>query len=386
MLSSGSCILGVPSCSTRFIDSTCSRGQIPCGDQVVLIIEVDDQQTMSKGTSIARTKRVTAQQVADRAGVSISAVSRAFTPGASVSASTLKKVMSTAQELGYQPNVLARSLMTGRTKLIGLASNNFDNPAFMEIFNLFTRTLQDHGLRPLLANLSGSSDPENAVAMLRQYNVDAVIVASSTVSRAFIDGCLAASIPLVHAFGKEAPHSTVHVVGADNEQGGKLAAETLLRLGYERVAFLGGPRTASSTIDRLKGFKAVLNARAKTPVVEVFASTFSHEQGRQMMLPLLAKASFDAVFCGDDILAMGALDACKEAGVSVPRDFGILGFNDIAMASWAAYNLSTIRQPIADIIVTAVGQAIKLVADDQLQSTPKRFACEVVLRGTLRKA
>ena len=110
--------------------------------------------------------------------------------------------MKAAAALGYQPNVMARSLMTGRTELVGLASNNFDNPAFMEIFDLFTRRLQDRGLRPLLVNLSGNSDPEMAVAMLRQYNVDGVIVASSTISPAFISGCIAANIPLVHAFGK----------------------------------------------------------------------------------------------------------------------------------------------------------------------------------------
>ncbi len=333
----------------------------------------------------ARGKRITAQQVADHAGVSISAVSRVFTPGASASASTRDKVEKAAAALGYQPNVMARSLMTGRTELIGLVSNNFDNPAFMEIFDLFTRTLQDHGLRPLLANLSGNSDPENAVAMLRQYNVDAVIVASSTVSQAFIDGCLAADIPLVHAFGKPSGNSAIHVVCADNVQGGKLAAETLLQLGYGKIAFLGGPRSASSTVDRLKGFKAGLKASAKAPVAEVFASSYSHEQGRQMMLPLLADANMDAVFCGDDILAMGALDACKEIGKSVPGDIGILGFNDIAMASWATYDLSTIRQPIAEIIISAVGQAIKLVAEHQFDSKAQCYACEAVLRGTLRK-
>ncbi len=347
---------------------------------------MDGDPAVTTGTSFAKTRRVTAQQVADKAGVSMSAVSRAFTPGASVSTATLKKVMTAAQKLGYQPNVLARSLMTGRTKLIGLVSNNFDNPAFMEIFDLFTRTLQDHGLRPLLANLSGSSDPENAVTMLRQYNVDAVIVASSTVSQAFIDGCLAVDIPLVHAFGKPSGNSAIHVVGADNVQGGKLAAETLLRLGYRKFAFLGGPRTASSTIDRLNGFKAGLKARAMTTVAEVFANSYSHEQGQQMMLPLLANASIDAVFCGDDILAMGALDASKQVGKSVPGDIGILGFNDIAMASWAAYDLSTIRQPIAEIIVTAVEQAIRLVANHQLEPQPQHFACEVVLRGSLRKS
>lgn len=342
--------------------------------------------TVSVETRLAKSKRVTAQQVADRAGVSISAVSRAFTPGASVSAATLKKVMSAAQKLGYQPNVLARSLMTGRTELIGLVSNNFDNPAFMEIFDLFTRTLQDNGLRPLLANLSGNSDPDMAVAMLRQYNVDAAIIASSTVSRDFVEGCLAANIPLVHAFGKPGIPSAIHVVGADNIQGGTLAAETLLHLGYRKVAFLGGPATASSTIDRLKGFRAGLKAAHLKPVSEIFAGSYSHEQGRQMMLQLMANVEVDAVFCGDDILAMGALDGCKEAGKIVPRDIGILGFNDIAMASWAAYDLSTVRQPIAKIIVTAVEQAIKLVSDHQLEPKPQQFACQAVLRGTLRKA
>ncbi len=338
-----------------------------------------------KANSIPKGRRVTAQQVADRAGVSISAVSRAFTPGASISASTLARVMKATNALGYQPNVMARSLMTGRTALIGLVSNNFDNPAFMEIFDLFTRKLQDHGLRPLLANLSGNSNPEHAVAMLRQYNVDAAIIASSTVSPTFVDGCLAARIPLVHAFGKPSGTSTIHVAGADNVQGGKLAAETLLQLRYERVAFLGGPPTASSTVDRLKGFRAGLKTAGKAPVIEVFANSYCHEDGRRLMLQLLNGSNVDAVFCGDDILAIGALDACKEAGKSAPHDIGILGFNDIAMASWAAYDLSTIRQPIADIIITAVEQAIRLVEDPEIRPVPQRFACETVLRRTLRR-
>lgn len=332
-----------------------------------------------------KARSVTARQVADRAGVSISAVSRAFTVGASVAPATQRKILKAAEVLGYQPNVMARSLMTGRTELIGLVSNNFDNPAFMEIFDLFTRRLQDHGLRPLLANLSGSSDPIKAIAMLRQYNVDGVIVASSTVSPAFIEGCLAAQIPLVHAFGKNSSTLSNHVVGADNVQGGKLAAQILLDYGYRKVAFLGGPRSASSTTDRLMGFRAGLKEKNITPVIEVFAENYSHEDGRHMMQQLPTGSKIEVVFCGDDILAMGALDACKESGKSVPSDIGILGFNDIAMASWAAYDLSTIRQPIAEIIVAAVELSIKLVSDQQLPPQAKLFPCEPALRGTLRR-
>jgi DNA-binding LacI/PurR family transcriptional regulator len=371
---------------TWLVDRTRPREHFLREDSVILSFKVDGETAVTTEPSSSKSKRITAQHVAESAGVSISAVSRAFTPGASVSATTLKKVMSAAQKLGYQPNVLAQSLMTGRTKLIGLVSNNFDNPAFMEIFDLFTRMLQDNGLRPLLANLSGNAEPEKAVAMLRQYSVDAAIIASSTVSEDFIAGCLAANIPLVHAFGKPHAPSAVHIVGADNKQGGQLAAETLQDLGYAKIAFLGGPDTASSTIDRLMGFRAGLKRRGMAPVAEVFANSYSHEQGRQLMLSLLENTSIEAVFCGDDILAMGALDACKEASKSVPGEIGILGFNDIAMASWAAYDLSTIRQPIAQIIVCAVGQAIKLVSDKGLVAKPQSFTCEAVLRGTLRKA
>ncbi len=330
-----------------------------------------------------RGKGVTARQVAERAGVSISAVSRAFTTGASVSAKTLHEVMKAAHELGYQPNVMARSLMTGRTELIGLVSNNFDNPAFMEIFDLFTRKLQDQGLRPLLVNLSGNTDADQAVAMLRQYNVEGVIVASSTVSPGFIEGCRAAGIPLVHAFGKASPD--MHVVSADNFQGGKLAAQTLTEHGYRHIAFLGGPRLASSTIDRLKGFRAGLKKAGLKPAGEFFASRYAHAEGRSTILQILADRHVDAVFCGDDILAIGAMDACVESGRKIPDDIGILGFNDIAMASWAAYSLSTIRQPIAQIIVAAVDLVIQLLADSPLQPAPKRFACETVLRNTLRQ-
>ncbi len=315
----------------------------------------------------------------------MSAVSRTFTMGASVAPATRTRILKAAEALGFQPNVLARSLMTGRTELIGLVSNNFDNPAFMEIFDLFTRRLQDHGLRPLLANLSGNSDPQKAIAMLRQYNVDGVIVASSTVSQEFIKGCLAAHIPLVHAFGKNSGKHLTHIVGADNVLGGKLAAKVLLDHGYRNIAFLGGPRQASSTTDRLRGFRAELKKNGLSTVIELFADNYSHADGRQMMQQLLTNSKIEAVFCGDDILAIGALDACKEHGRSVPGDIGILGFNDIAMAAWAAYNLSTIRQPIAEIIVAAVELSIKLVTDQQRTPQAKLFACEAVLRGTLRQ-
>jgi DNA-binding LacI/PurR family transcriptional regulator len=328
--------------------------------------------------------RVTAREVAKLAGVSISAVSRVFTKGASVSATTRSKVLDATRSLGYRPNLLARSLMTRRTELIGLISNNFDNPAFMQIFDLFTRRLQQQGLRPLLVNLSDGLPPNGALGMLLQYSVDGVIVASSPLHREFAEACVAAHLPVVQAFGRPAGKIAINAVGADNAQGGRLAADLLCERGYRQIAYLGGPRAAPSTEDRVNGFRGQLLANGLHPVAEVYGHSFSYDVGNTLMRQLIRNGNVDAVFCGDDILAMGAIDACREAGISVPSDIGIVGFDDMPMASWAAYNLTTVRQPIGDIIVTAV-ELILSIVDKPTRSTQTRlFACEGIVRGTLR--
>ena len=339
---------------------------------------------MTTKSSRPPVRRLTAREVANRAGVSVSAVSRTFTTGASVAPATRERVLLAARELGYRPNLMAQSLMTGRTKLIGLVSNNFDNPAFMEIFDLFTRRLQGRGLRPLLANLSAATETASALDMLLQYNVDGVIVASSNLPDAFIAACQAGRLPLVHAFGRTPSSQGVAVAGIENIAGGRLAAAALVERRYKRIAFLGGPASATSTLDRLAGLTKALRKHDLAPVQAVFGNAYSHEAGRVMMHDLLRRGGFDAVFCGDDILALGALDACVEAGLKVPDELGIMGFNDIAMAAWPSYRLTTIRQPIGDIINAAVDMITAMVERGTSTVPSRRFSCALVERGTLR--
>jgi DNA-binding LacI/PurR family transcriptional regulator len=337
----------------------------------------------SKRTAPAADRRVTAKEVAELAGVSISAVSRAFTAGASVSTLTREKVMAATQSLGYQPNALARSLMTGRTELIALISNAFDNPLFMEIFDLFTRRLQQRGRRPLLANLSGGARTDVALEMLLKYSVDGVIVASSTLPAGFTEECAAAGMPVVQAFGRVGSSASGNIVGCDNLQGGRLAGEMLRQRGYKNVAFLGGPQQANSSEDRLQGLRDSLALGGLAPSAIVFGHSYCHEAGYTLMKQLLRNGGIDAVFCGDDVLAMGAMDACRDAGVQVPRDIGLIGFNNMAMAAWPAYNLTTIHQPVADIIITAV-ELLFADIDGSTQSDARLFECSVIERGTLR--
>lgn len=326
----------------------------------------------------------TLKDVAQRAGVSRSAVSRTFTNGASVSARMRRRVEKAAAELGYSPNALASSLTTGRTKLIGLVSNNFHNPIFLEVFDLFTRGLQDADLRPLLVNLSGETDPAQSVRMLRQYSVDGVIVASSTLPPGFAVAFRDAGIPVINPFGRVAGTPQVHVVGIDNIEVGRTAARSLAARGYRRLAFIGGPESATSTQDRLRGFLDALSSRPEITVTQSFAEAYSFEAGRREMLRLIEAGPAEAYFGGDDVLSIGALSAFRDAGLRVPEDVGIIGVNDMQIAGWQNIDLTTIRQPIPQIVTSSIELMQSMLKDRNRPPETRIFGCEIIERGTLR--
>ena len=327
---------------------------------------------------------ITLKEVAERAGVSRSAVSRTFTEGASVSERTRRKVEKAADELGYHPNALASSLTTGRTKLIGLISNNFHNPIFLEVFDLFTRGLQDRGLRPLLVNLTDETDPANSVRLLRQYSVDGVIVASSTLPPGFAKAFRDAGMPVVHSFGRFASAPDVHVVGIDNIECGRMAARTLIARAYDRVGFLGGPENATSTQDRFAGFMEVMRAHPEIETTCSFADNYSFDAGRVEMAKLLMDAPAQAYFCGDDVLSIGALSAIRSVRLRVPEDIGIVGLNDMEMARWENIDLTTIRQPIREIIDSSIELVVSMLDDPRRYPEARLFSCKLIERSTLR--
>ncbi len=327
---------------------------------------------------------ITLKDVAARAGVSRAAVSRTFTDGASVSAKTRAKVEIAAAELGYSPNMLARSLTTRKTQLVGLVSNNFRNPVFLQIFDLFTRGLQHQGLRPLLVNLSDETDPARSVRLLRQYSVDGVIVASSHLPDGFARAFRDAGVPVVHAFGRATQAPDVHVVGIDNVQAGEMAAHTMIARGYRHIGFLGGPEHASTTQDRLAGFMAAAATHTGVKVAASFAGAYSFEAGRTEMRRLVQGSRAEAYFCGDDLLSIGALSAAHDAGLVVPRDLGIIGVNDMEMAGWANINLTTIHQPFEAIVRSSIDLIVATFADPGRLPEARIYPCRIVERGTLR--
>ena len=328
----------------------------------------------------------TLKDVAELAGVSRSAVSRTFTQGTSVSIKMRRKVEKAAQKLGYSPNALASSLTTGRTKLIGLVSNNFHNPIFLEVFDLFTKTLQDRGLRPLIVNLSDETEPAESLKMLKQYSVDAVVVASSTLPPSFAKAFHDAGLPVVHTFGRLATSPYVHVVGIDNVECGRMAARTLIDRGYQDIGYIGGPAEATSAQDRHRGFMEEvahhkgINARAR------YSSGYSFEAGRQSMMEQLKNKPAEAYFCADDVLSIGALSAIHDYGLKPAKDIGIIGLNDMEMSRWESFSLTTIRQPIKQIITASVDIVEDMLAKPEKYPEARIFPCSLIERKTLRKS
>ncbi|MEL7184359.1 MAG: substrate-binding domain-containing protein, partial [Pseudomonadota bacterium] len=155
--------------------------------------------------------------------------------------------------------------------------------------------------------------------------------------------------------------------------------------GYRKLAFLGGPESASSTQDRLAGFLEGLEMSPVTGVTTSFASAYAFDAGRAEMQRLLAEGlRAQAYFCGDDVLSIGALSALQDAGLAVPGDVGVIGLNDMEMAGWNNINLTTIHQPIPAIIEAAIELAIATIETPDRLPEARLFPCRVVERGTLR--
>ncbi len=175
------------------------------------------------------------------------------------------------------------------------------------------------------------------------------------------------------------------IVGIDNVDCGRMAARELVRRGYRSVAFMGGPENATSTQDRLAGFDEEMARHSEVAFSCSFAADYTFDAGRAEMLRLLTRERAEAYFCGDDVLSIGALSAISDAGLSVPDDIGIIGLNDMEMARWENINLTTIHQPIAEIINASIDKIVSALDDPDRKPEAHLFPCRIVDRGTLRR-
>ena len=319
------------------------------------------------------TRKITSQDVARRAGVSQSAVSRVFTPGASFSEKTAAKVRRAAGELGYRPNVLARSLITGRSRIIGLVVAYLENYFYPEALEKLSNALQAEGYH-LLVFLAAQTagDIEDIAQEILDYQVDGIVVASVALSSQLATRCREAGIPVV-LFNRSQDGPPLPTVTSDNFSGGREIARFLVAGGHRRIGYIAGWEGASTQRDREAGFRAALREAGIEPCArEVGNYQFARAQeaARRMFA---GPDRPDAVFVANDHMAFATMDVLRfELGLRIPHDVAVVGFDDVPPAAWPAYDLTTVRQEASAMVEETVKM---LRANIEDPDTPPRSVC-----------
>ena len=326
----------------------------------------------------------TSREVADLAGVSRSAVSRVFTPGASVSPKMAERVRKAADTLGYRPNALARSLITGNSRMIGLVVAYLDNFFYPEAIQILSRLLQDRGYHALMFMASNSADSiDGVVKEILGYQVDGLILASVSMSSDLAAQCRDAGKPVV-LFNRTQPGPNITSVTSNNFEGGKQVAQALIETGHRRIAYVAGWEGASTQQDREAGFRAGLAQAGLEPCARAVGN-FETEAARQAARDLFGGPDRpDAVFVANDHMAFAVMDVLRfELGLKVPRDVSVVGFDDVPMASWPSYDLTTVRQPTNRISAQTVDILLAQIKDPTTPQSRMELEGQLIHRGSL---
>lgn len=330
--------------------------------------------------------KVTSAEVAARAGVSQSAVSRVFTPGASASAKTVEKVKVAAKELGYRPNVLARAMVSGKSRIIGLVVAYLDNHFYPVALELLSNELQKQGYHVLIFTASNSAeDVDNLVQELMDYQVDGIIAASVSMSSTLADRARMADIPVV-LFNRGLDGSGMSAVTSANIDGGRKVAQFLVAGGHERIAHISGWQGSSTGQDRAVGFRLGLEAAGQTVLAEIdglYSREAASEAARTLMNSVTPP---DAIFVGNDHMAFAVMDTLRfELGLSIPDDVSVVGYDDVPMAAWASYSLTTVRQPVNKMVETTIQTLLLQINDPTRAAQKTEISGPLIARGSARQ-
>ncbi|MCB2111054.1 MAG: LacI family DNA-binding transcriptional regulator [Defluviimonas sp.] len=325
---------------------------------------------------------VSAKDVAELAGVSRTAVSRSFTPGASVSAETRAKVQVAAEQLGYHVNHLARGLLRAETGLVALIAAEIDTPYRSALLAALSGRLQQAGKVALLINTDRSDD--SVARALRQaisYRTDAAVVLSGMPDVSLAETCLRNGMRLV-LINRDEERPGAARVRLDDAAAGRSAFAALVAAGCARLALASSRAGTPSLVAREEGFLAAARAAGRQVTVERIGAT-SYRTGLDLGTALMTRPDRpDGVFCTTDLLACGLMDAARHRfAAAIPRDLSVIGFDDIAQAGWEAYDLTTFRQPV-DALTEAALDALAPGAEDHT----RLVQTQLVWRGSVRRA
>jgi LacI family transcriptional regulator len=322
----------------------------------------------------------TSHDVARLAGVSQPTVSRALRDDPVVSLATRRRVRDAAESLGYVPSQRGRSLSTRATGQVAVVVSDLGNTFYMEAIRHLHAALDEAGTRVVV--LTDPPDRPPPPERLLDGSVDGVILTTALLGATLPAELCARGLPVV-LFNRSVDDAPVDRCVSTNERGAGDVAEELVRLGHESIGAIFGPPETSTGRDRERGFRTAL-AHAGTPLADarVFHGPFSYATGEEGLRELWAGDRPSAVFCGNDVIALGALNAARELGIDVPGELTIIGFDDIAMAAWPVYELSTVRQDLPAMARVTVELLRERIADPELPVRTREVETQLVLRGS----
>ncbi|BEQ14541.1 LacI family DNA-binding transcriptional regulator [Desulfoferula mesophila] len=327
-------------------------------------------------------KQATVKDIAKAAGVSVTTVSLALRDKQTnrISAATRQKVMSIANEMNYHPNLAARALVNKQSNILGLLIKTLLNPFYSELAQDIIDRAQESGYRVITCSVEDGVDKHQAdVRELVSHGVDGLIICAALLDDKFVFELVEGGLPVALALryvNEELGSPSADFVGIDNPRGAYLAVEHLVRMGHRKIALLMGPKNTSTGQDRLQGSLVCLeNYGIELDPRLVVDGDFTRRSGYETTRDLLGQeVEFTAVFACNDHMALGVLDALGEAGLTVPQDVAVVGFDDIEMAGLPGVGLTTVSQK-----KTVMGR----VAVDILLSRIKMESMETVRRVVL---
>ena len=327
-------------------------------------------------------KRVTQRDVAARAGVSQAAVSRVMAEHGYVAEDVRARIMEAAAALGYRPDPVARTLITGRSNIVAVVVGNVVNPFFPVALSALTEALRQEDREVLLFNAAPGQNIDDLIPGVLRYKVAGIIVMTVALGSRAAELCADAGVPYV-LFHRYAEQGGAFDVACDSGAGGREAARHLVATGCRPMAYVGGLEVSSPNRDRANGFIAGLREAGLAPV-EHLNGAFTYDWGREAINGLLYRhPDLDAVFCGDDAIACGVVDALRyDLGRKVPDEVSVIGFDDVPQANWAAYRLTTVRQPLEAMIA----QTLTLLKHPEDEARKLHLLPgEMIIRATTRR-
>ena len=329
-------------------------------------------------------EKVTSLQVAKKAGVSQSAVSRVFTPGASASRATIDKVKKAANDLGYRPNVLARAMVSGKSRIIGVVVAYLENQFYPEALERLSNSLQAKGYHVLIFMAGKNMQSlDGVVEEILDYQVDGIVAASVAMSSTLAERCKFAGVPMV-LFNRSQDLPSMSAVTSDNIAGGRKVAEFLISGNHKKIGYISGWEGASTQRDREAGFISCL-ANSGFTLHNRQVGNFVMEEAKEATRKMFSSDPPDAVFVANDHMALAVMDTLRyELGLKIPQDVSVIGYDDVPASAWPAYDLTTVRQPVNKMVQETVEILIEKINNTEIKPRRVKIDGPLIIRGSAR--